>query len=297
MTVRIYYGIDGGAPILSKNVGTISNILTACLVDGYGDKEGAGWEKAFLDVNRVALRQGKASNNKILYVNDNVNSYNQLAYLRGFASMSDINTGEGAFPSGAQAAHGIEVYKSAGLANEMRNWTLLATESTFYLQINATNTFNSANSIIYGFGDFTSFKPGDVYNSFIIGASDEDFYADDYFGKKSTIEQAIDGGHYLERSYSLLNGPVLAGKHWDTYKDGCTFPNPVDGSLIMSPIWLTEPGVLRGKMNGIYKVSHSSQSFNHGDTFSGTGIYAGKLFQIMRVQDDICFAFEVSDTW
>lgn len=297
MTVRIYYGIDGGAPILSKNVGTLANILTACLVDGYGDKEGAGWTKLFLDANRVALRQGKVSNNKILYVNDNVSSYPQLAYLRGFNSMSDINTGEGEFPSGAQASLGVHVYKSAGLANEMRNWTLLATESTFYLQINATNTFNSANSIMYGFGDFSSFKSGDVYNSFFIGSTNVNLYSDDYFGKSSTIDTAIEDSHFLERSYSLLNGPVLSGKHWDSAKDGCTFPNPVDGSLIMSPIWLTEPGVLRGKLNGIYKVSHSSQSFNHGDTFSGTGIYAGKLFQIMRVQDDICFAFEVSDTW
>lgn len=297
MTVRIYYGIDGGAPILSKDVGALTNILTACLVDGYGDKAGAGWTLAFSDSNRAAYRQGKATNNKVLYVNDNVTNLPQFAYVRLYNDMSDINTGTGPCPSVGQAGNGIYAYKSNGAAGDMRNWTLLATESTFYLQINATNNFNSTNSILYGFGDFDSFKIDDESNSFCIGSSTETGSYSDYFGVTSTIGSALSDSHFLEKSFSMLGGAVQAGKHWDTSKDGITFPNPVDGSLVMSPIWLTEVGSLRGKLRGIYKVSHSGSNFSHGDTFSGSGDYAGKLFQIMRVQDEVCFAFEVSDTW
>lgn len=297
MTVRIYYGIDGGAPILSGSVGALTNILTACLVDGYGDKEGSGWTLAYSDSNRAAYRQGKQTNNKVLYVNDNLSSTPNVAYFRGYSDMSDLNTGTNAFPSSGQSSTGVRVYKSTISNNEMRNWTLLASESSFYLQINATNTFNSANSIIYGFGDYDSLKVDDMNNCFLIGPASEATQGTDQFGLSSDIGDVLSSGHFLERSFSLLGGSVLCGKHWDTSKDGCTFPNPVDGSIIMSPIWLTEPDSLRGRLKGIYKVAHSSQSFSHGDTFSGSGEYSGKLFQIMRVQNDKCFAFEVSDTW
>ncbi len=41
--VKVYRWDDAGAPALDKSVGCIGTILKACLVTGYGTKEGAGW--------------------------------------------------------------------------------------------------------------------------------------------------------------------------------------------------------------------------------------------------------------
>lgn len=46
-TAKYYAHTDDGAPVLTSTDGAIKNILKACLIDGYGTKEGAGWELLF----------------------------------------------------------------------------------------------------------------------------------------------------------------------------------------------------------------------------------------------------------
>lgn len=48
--VKVYKWDDVDAPILDKTAGCVATILKACLVTGYGDKEGAGWMLAHEDL-------------------------------------------------------------------------------------------------------------------------------------------------------------------------------------------------------------------------------------------------------
>ena len=55
--VEYYSHLDAGAPQLADADGVIKTILKACLVTGYGTKEGAGWTALFEDDYRIVLRR------------------------------------------------------------------------------------------------------------------------------------------------------------------------------------------------------------------------------------------------
>ena len=54
--VTLYTSEDEGAPKLSVNAGSFKTVLKACLVTGYGNKPGAGWEILFEEANKIALK-------------------------------------------------------------------------------------------------------------------------------------------------------------------------------------------------------------------------------------------------
>lgn len=55
--VKYYSHLDAEAPQLADADGAIKTILKACLVTGYGTKEGAGWTSLFEDDFRIVLRR------------------------------------------------------------------------------------------------------------------------------------------------------------------------------------------------------------------------------------------------
>ncbi len=55
--VKYYSWQDTQAPQLSDADGVIKTILKACLVTGYGTKQGAGWTALFEDAYRIVLRR------------------------------------------------------------------------------------------------------------------------------------------------------------------------------------------------------------------------------------------------
>ena len=55
--VKYYSWQDAQAPQLSNADGIIKTILKACLVTGYGTKQGAGWTSLFEDGYRIVLRR------------------------------------------------------------------------------------------------------------------------------------------------------------------------------------------------------------------------------------------------
>jgi hypothetical protein len=64
------------------------------------------------------------------------------------------------------------------------------------------------------------------------------------------------------------------------------WPNPVDQSTNLDNIRVQElvtPNfVKRGRLRGLWHLLHPAQSFNHLDTFNGTGAQAGKSFRIIK---------------
>ena len=61
--VKFYSWADKDAPQLANSDGVIKTILKACLVTGYGDKQGAGWEMPFEDEYRMVLRMPMRTGN------------------------------------------------------------------------------------------------------------------------------------------------------------------------------------------------------------------------------------------
>lgn len=300
MTVRRYSAIDVDAPLLLPEIGSLNDLLKMCLNVGYVGRSAAGWAIPYYDGNEKVVYQGGAgSRQRCFRVYDNNASAPNLASIYGFETMSDVDTGTGKFPSDTQIVAPLysSILKNTSVTVAARNWLIFADSRICFLIINpeANTTFVNADMIV--FGDFVSFNNSDEYNTFLIGriTNSSATTSNGNVRLTNTIANTVNG-HHAARSYTQIGGSIRLGKHGDDYNEGVQFPNPVDGGLIMSRYWITEPNVLRGYVPGLWYLASAYTNFTHGDTFTGTGPLAGKTFEIVRVYN-AALAIETSDTW
>lgn len=301
MATTVYKSTDASAPVLTGQVGSLTALLHAVLVAGYGSKTAAGWTSvatANAGANEV-YRQG-GGGLKYLNVNDNgpgAGTYKEVR-VRGWEVKADTNdvvdgSNTGPFPSIAQAASGLFVRKSATLDATARPWTMLADDRTFSLFVQT----GDAASQWYGFhfGDYYSLVSGDTYNQVIIARATENstvgaIEALDVTDAGSTWLVAL-AGHYVCRAYTGLGGSVAASKTGASGFGAGTrsvgvipYPNGADGGLYISPLWVGEgtTGQLHGRLRGLWHQLHPAASFADGDTFSGSGDFTGRTFLLLK---------------
>jgi hypothetical protein len=303
MTVNLYQYSDSGAPSLTGEAGSLITVLDAILVDGYGAKSGAGWTKAYSGTNKAAYKMGGGNERYIRFVDDGTGS---ATYARcvGYESMSDVDTGSGAFPTSTQFSGGLYWYKSSTANNTVRQWVAVATDSFLFMYVNVDNGSGS-NAAAFCFGDIFSYLSSDEYNTILIGTSSSTVTSN---GSMHLVQSTITStltGHYLARSYTQLGTSIQANKHSDPVK-GCSsqmgdgklpYPHPVDGGVYMSPVFVCEPSssVVRGVLPGVWDPLHN-EPFSNYDTFQGIGDLAGKEFMALKVSN-YQFLIETSDTW
>src|SRR5690606_20143676 len=107
MPWTLYQSSDAGAPVLSGQSGSLLAVLDACLITGYGAKPAAGWTIAFTDGDKRVYRPGaSAKSRKFVRINDTSSLLGgaREAGIRGFDSMSDIDTGVHPFPDASQVS-------------------------------------------------------------------------------------------------------------------------------------------------------------------------------------------------
>lgn len=316
MTVRIYRSTDASAPVLSGVAGTLNAVLYACLVTGYGALAAAGWAREYVSGNIAAYRAASGARFR-LRVDD---TSTQEARAVGYETMSDVNTGTGAFPTNGQVSGGLFIRKSNTADATARPWVLIASSTGFYFLPAAGETdwlatpgSSGATGQFY-FGDFVSFKSGDAYNSCIIG-SEVGGTSTSRLGLKllpvATFTANV--GHYIARPYyqvgqavqfnimapqALCGGTNIGGA-------GGIFPDPISGALLLSPLYLMESGpnannYSRGILPGMWDTVHNPIAGTHGDIISGSGESAGKTFLLATVYSASAqgrAAMEISDTW
>jgi hypothetical protein len=159
MTVRHYKHTDASAPVLSGQAGALIGVLRACLVDGYGALDGAGWTVPYEDAptNRIAFRQPAGlSNERYLWLDDtNPNG----AVVRAYDIMSDIDTGTDQF-TGADVRYW---QKSSAADTTPRGWHLYTDDvaGSFWLFVQRSNAVEPPTDggfSPYGFGDVAQFS-------------------------------------------------------------------------------------------------------------------------------------------
>ena len=93
--VKYYSWRDANAPQLTDADGVIKTILKACLVTGYGSKQGAGWTAPFEDDYRIVLRRPLRTGNPpdIKIENGVINSTasHRIVAQDNPASLDDVN--------------------------------------------------------------------------------------------------------------------------------------------------------------------------------------------------------------
>ena len=314
MAVTVYRWDDPDAPVLSNpSAGSLIGVLDACLVDGYTGKTGAGWTKAFSGTNLAAYRQG-AGSMCYLRVDDGTGSFK--VKMRGYESMTDVNTGAGEFPTTTQLANGV--YAAIGTSTTAANkpWIVVADNKRFYLWVGASLTTavdistSTTWQALFFFGDIISFRPGDTYCCQIMG-SDSAGNGRERFGLAEALASVI-AGSFIERDAAQAAGAVSNGKYFDCYgansstimgSTACVaYPDPITGGINLSRIHVSNGATvkgIRGRLPGVFAPLNALPG-NNGDTFSGVGDLAGRTFILLDCGSGNTrgrVALETSDTW
>lgn len=323
MTVNIYRSSDPGAPQLrGYTPGDVINLLNLCLVTGYGSKAAAGWTMPFTSTNVAAFKQGDG-NGMYLRVDDSSATANNLRATRCvlYENMSDVNTGTPAsVPTSAQLANGIGLFTYyLGTAANARAWKLIATNKFFLLCICPSDTYNINSWAVFFegimFGDFTSYKSGDTFNTGVWGCfNSSNSYSQTLLPLGVNSISALSPSGYIARDTTGLGGSIVTGHSSDIAKSNSLvsgkgqlqYPSPVDGGLYLSPIWVTGGGNLgsiRGFLPGLWFCPQNvSGSLNPGDQIAGSGDLAGKTFELWPFGGGSstqvgCVFVEISNTW
>jgi hypothetical protein len=88
--IYIYNSTDTSAPVLSGSPGTLINVLTACLVNGYGSKTAMGWTLAYSGTNLAAYKMPSGTSQMYLAVDDTSVAGTPVVRVNGFGSMNGI---------------------------------------------------------------------------------------------------------------------------------------------------------------------------------------------------------------
>jgi hypothetical protein len=290
-----YFSTDASAPVLSGTTGSLVALLDAILVNGYGAKSALGWAKSYSGTSKAAYRPASGARLYLRVQDDGpgAGSFRE-ARIRGFETMSDVDTGTGAFPAVAQLTNGLFVRKSATADSTARVWYAIGDEAGMMLFVQSGDVANVF--VGFGFGDVLSNMTGDAYRTLIWGRNTEN---------STSVLAAVEGtiassvavnttviGHYMPRLYTGIGTSIQVGRHWDTVKGAATpftgslaYPNGPDTSIYTCPMFITEAAsvAVRGQVRGLRAWGHTSATgVNNYDTFNGAGADAGKTFRILK---------------
>ncbi len=261
----IYRSDDPNAPVLNGSDRTcVVNLLKACLVDGYGDKPGAGWTMPFVSADgRIAAFRNNPVNGTgfFLSVNHASPSGSNMCRFYGYEVMTSEN--DGSFSFGYKDG----IVMSASLSTAARAWILAATDTWFYffgyngLSTIPTNTElisagSAGNGPIVVFGDFEKLAQLDGYNCMLMQNSRGSAVI---FGYNVSSSASSSPGCFLARKESDVAGQVEVAVHvpppakGGTGMGGFGVPYPGKMGLLTSKAIINNgsEGTIRGFLPGI----------------------------------------------
>lgn len=352
MTVRVYRSTDASAPVLTGQVGSLTALLDAILVNGYGALSAAGWTIAQTGTNKRGYKQSTVGSNNTagmcLYIDDTGPGAGAAREARvcGFETMSAITpTGTGQFPTSAQSAIGVGtlvIRKSSTADATARAWTAVANGQTLYLWIETGDWIAPGlAAFTFVFGDFKSYRPSDQYAVGIVARNIENSAqaTNESFAVVAPISQFNLSnktfGHFVARHWSGQGGSAGCSKFMDwarfgngttqggwssdgqtamggstsimpgRYSTGQLFPGPngADGSLFLSPLYVSHGWAYRGYWPGLWVPLHD-RPLNHNDVvtvasgnMSGKTLLCQQLLVYLSGNDYGNILVETSDTW
>lgn len=323
MTVRVYKSTDDGAPVLNGLAGSLITVLDAVLVNGYGTMAAAGWTKPFSGTNKAVYRSATANGGSGLYyrVYDlGVFNYlttsgtaTRIAAVRGFESMTTVDSGTNAYPLTANKSDNYFVWqKSSSNDSGARDWIIIADQYTAHILINTTGNLTTTGYQMYSIGEFYSYVPNFAWKGYIFAETNSEtiwslinnnvnnspsFYAP----RKYDATIATSGNYGAFVSAAPINGGLSGTVGVYGTANVPAYPHPVDGKLHQSKIFIgTNSVVPLGYLRGLYAPLHR-RPLQNGDIFYGTGSLSGKTFQVFKIANssnaDGQINIEISDTW
>ena len=216
-TVEVRRYDDTSAPTIDGQNGSLITALDAILVNGYGSESALGWTKSYSGTNKAVYR-GDTTNGTGFYIRiDDGNATTTRAEIRGYETMTGVDTGSNAFPT----TDTMYITKSNSADSTARPWMVYGDDYGVWLliYIGSTSTGGSSDrAAVYFFGDFVTKDPDDSYNCVVSGHSDGStypyFFSDRYItdapytsGDLTYVARKADGtGSGGDNSIKLIGG-------------------------------------------------------------------------------------------
>jgi hypothetical protein len=249
----------------------------------------AGWTMPYTGTNKGAFLGAAGGTQCLLRVDDSTTTYSTV---KGYKTMSNVDTGVGAFPVAARYAA-----KSASGDATGRPWWMFADHLGFYLI-----TYTSPTSYDHlVFGDVIPYLLGDAYSCWL-SAGTAASYGQNNFQSINSVLGSDWAGSYTQ------NGDAAGCAKYSHYRQGSGLGgtgtgvvNPVDGAWQFWPVELTDGlitgGIFRGLAAGLWCPNQAGPA---GGTICGPTL-GGAAGQILRVNwvrnENYRAAFDLIGPW
>ena len=275
--VTLYTSEDPGAPKLARAAGSLKTVLKACLVTGYGSKPAAGWEAAFEDGNKIALRPADAKSPQGCLRVEHTNA--NYADLRVYTAMSGIDAG-----AAAGALQRFPIYEGN---TAVRRWWLVGCPRGFVFFSEGDYTTRP----LY-FGDFPTLAAGDNGNMVFAahangtyGKANYSWNGLNYVGSNyaaSFLLKSHDGlTAAAEASFCSAGALSVSSTNYST-----DYPSPVSGGFSAFPVFIVEivsrRRVMRGRLPGLSCPAENLSAVPVGTEFA----IGGDRYILMEIGDD-----------
>lgn len=288
-TVRYFRWDDPGAPSLTGEVGSLTNLLRKCLVGtagvAYGSKASAGWSEEFVGAatNTAVFKNNETERGSgcCVRVQDDGSGTAgaREAVLNIYAAMTDINTG---------SLGSVSTYfrKSATLNSVARPWLVVSDGRTAWVHswlIGDSSSYSYDNSTS-GFGDTSSFLPDENTNRYFIAGRKIENSAlggsQEAFGRSansSALQVARESGA------GMTNGTYLINPFTVTYQayGSQLFPEITSGDLVLARgNVIYASGIPVGMIRGLLLPLTKATTLQSGDLVgtSGVVVVAGNAY-------------------
>jgi len=271
----------------------------------------ANWTKPFSGTNLAVYRSTDVTGTQIYLRVDDTNA--KWARVVGYETMTDVNTGTGMFPTALQWSGGLYWPGSQTADSTSRGWIVTGDSRMFYFCREYYNTTYPTNYEIHGFGDLVPTKTGDAYGAVLTGNSgDLSAQAPGSYTANLTYSNptASNTNIYTPRSFTgvgssceMCRGALTIGSV-STVQSGTgnlmPFPNPSDGGLYVSPLYVTEKNTTcyRGVLPGVYFCLQAvlKPNFTSKDTLTGVVSIPGRTLRAVCSYDSTYSAPSFFDT-
>ena len=264
-----------------------------------------GFSKVYSGTNKAAYRADDVASSRLyLRVADDGTGAATYARIRGYESMSDVDTGAGPFPTDAQQSGGLYWGKSSAASSTARAWRLFGDSQGFYLFVNQDG---AGAWIGAAWIDIPSEKAGDAYRTLIIGGINATIVN---MGTLPVI--GAQSGHYFARTYAQTGTAIPAIKlsHHVAASGlgvgGLSYPAPMGNQFYCAPVdaWegvgYTTVTALRGPMPGLYAPLHPSAQLTDGSYQTDViGLDGRTLFvqTIKYISSNYAAAIDLTGPW
>lgn len=174
----------------------------------------AGWTRPYSGTNKAVYRNNSVQGSGgYLRVDATGSTYEDR--IRGYESMSNVDTGTGPFPTDAQVSGGLYWARAHNGVTSNRPWVIVANDRMAFILVNPYGTTTTLGMFGLFIGDKYSYKSGDAYR-FVVFGSSTSYYTSAYSTAVGDVFYFhATASYYSPRPYTGLGTSIIQNPRVD----------------------------------------------------------------------------------